>query len=38
MTDRTGPSVIDADGHVTEPPTVWNDYLEPRFRERAPRW
>jgi len=29
--------VIDADGHVTEPPTLWNDYVEPAFRERAPR-
>lgn len=29
--------VIDADGHVTEPPTLWADYVEPAFRERAPR-
>jgi len=29
--------VIDADGHVTEPTTVWTDYLEPAFRSRAPR-
>jgi len=30
--------VIDADGHVTEPPTLWEEYLEACFRERAPRF
>jgi predicted TIM-barrel fold metal-dependent hydrolase len=30
--------VVDADGHVTEPPTLWDQYLEPRFRDRAPRF
>jgi uncharacterized protein len=30
--------VIDADGHVTEPPTLWDTYLEPRWRDRAPRF
>ncbi len=29
--------VIDADGHVLEPFTLWNDYLDPAYRERAPR-
>jgi predicted TIM-barrel fold metal-dependent hydrolase len=28
---------IDADGHVLEPATLWEDYLEPRYRERALR-
>jgi predicted TIM-barrel fold metal-dependent hydrolase len=28
---------IDADGHVLEPPHALPDYIEPRFRERAPR-
>jgi predicted TIM-barrel fold metal-dependent hydrolase len=28
---------IDADGHVLESPALWEDYLEPRFRERALR-
>jgi predicted TIM-barrel fold metal-dependent hydrolase len=28
---------IDADGHVLEPPTLWEDYLEPRHRGRALR-
>jgi predicted TIM-barrel fold metal-dependent hydrolase len=32
------PRVIDADGHVTEPPTLWEEYVEPRFRERVPRF
>ncbi len=32
------PLVIDADGHVTEPPTMWEQYLEARFRDRAPRF
>jgi predicted TIM-barrel fold metal-dependent hydrolase len=31
------PLVIDADGHVIEPPQLWGEYLEPRFRRRAPR-
>ena len=28
---------IDADGHVLEPATLWEDYLEARYRERAMR-
>jgi len=28
---------IDADGHVLEPPTLWEDYLEERYRPRAIR-
>ncbi len=38
MSETTRPFVIDADGHVTEPPTLWEEYLEARFRERAPRF
>src|SRR5262249_8244812 len=38
MDAATRPTVIDADGHVTEPPTLWEHYLEARFRERAPRF
>ena len=26
---------IDADGHVLEPPDLWERYLEPAFRARA---
>ncbi len=28
---------IDADGHILEPPDLWERYLEPRFRGRALR-
>ena len=30
-------NVIDADGHILEPFNLWNDYLDPAFRDRAPR-
>ncbi|HJQ83185.1 MAG TPA: amidohydrolase family protein, partial [Candidatus Binatia bacterium] len=30
-------SVVDADGHVTEPVGMWAEYVEERFRERVPR-
>ncbi len=33
-TDVTRPEVIDSDGHVVEPDTVWKDYSEPEYRER----
>ncbi|GIW41792.1 MAG: amidohydrolase [Candidatus Binatia bacterium] len=26
---------VDADGHVLEPPDLWDRYLEPRYRDRA---
>ena len=29
--------VIDADGHILEPPDLWEKYLEPKYRERAIR-
>ena len=29
--------VVDADSHVTEPPRFWQDYLEEKYRQRAPR-
>jgi uncharacterized protein len=31
------PGAVDADGHVLEPPELWEGYLEPRYRERALR-
>jgi predicted TIM-barrel fold metal-dependent hydrolase len=31
------PYVVDADSHVLEPPGLWEDYLEPRYRDRAIR-
>jgi predicted TIM-barrel fold metal-dependent hydrolase len=29
---------IDADGHVTEPPDLWQQYMDPTSRDRAPRF
>src|ERR1700735_103290 len=29
--------VIDADGHILEPLSLWIDYMDPAFRDRAPR-
>jgi predicted TIM-barrel fold metal-dependent hydrolase len=31
------PGAIDADGHVLEPPDLWETYLEPKYRDRALR-
>ncbi len=28
---------VDADGHILEPPDLWEKYLEPRYRDRALR-
>lgn len=28
--------IMDADGHVVEPPDFWKKYLEPAFKDRAP--
>ena len=28
---------VDADGHIMEPATLWEDYLEPEYRDRAIR-
>lgn len=30
-------AIIDADGHVLEPANLWLNYIEPKFRDRAPR-
>ncbi len=32
---RTEALVIDADGHILEPPDLWRKYLEPKYRDRA---
>ena len=31
------PGAVDADGHVLEPPDLWERYLDPGFRDRALR-
>ena len=28
---------VDADGHILEPPDLWERYLEPKYRDRALR-
>ncbi len=32
------PGAIDADGHILEPPTIWEDYIDPKYRDRALRF
>ncbi len=32
-----GTTVVDCDAHVLEPPDLWQNYLEPQFRDRAIR-
>src|SRR5262249_26741925 len=34
---RAQPAVIDWDGHILEPPDLWEKYLEPSMRDRAIR-
>lgn len=34
---RVADYVVDADVHVTPPPTFWAEYLSPQFRELAPK-
>ena len=33
-TSSARPEVIDSDGHVVEPDTLWKEYSEPEFREQ----
>jgi len=33
----TDAMLIDCDGHILEPPDLWEKYLEPRYRNRAIR-
>ena len=30
-------NVVDADGHILEPLDLWDRYIDPNFRDRAPR-
>src|SRR5215216_1248582 len=30
-------NIIDADGHVLEPPDIWEKYIDPQYRDRAIR-
>ena len=38
MSQRLGHIVVDADSHVIERPEMWAEYVEPKFRDRAPRF
>jgi hypothetical protein len=29
--------VVDADGHILEPPDLWERYIEPQYRETCPK-
>ena len=35
-TQNIGPAV-DADGHILEPPDLWQKYIDPKYRDRAVR-
>ena len=30
-------NVIDADGHILEPPDLWERYIEPKYRDHCPK-
>src|SRR6266851_5566028 len=30
-------NVVDADGHILEPLDLWDNYMDPKFRDQAPR-
>src|SRR4029453_14525965 len=30
-------NIIDADGHILEPVDIWEKYIDPAYRERAPK-
>src|SRR5262249_4430145 len=34
VTGQQRPEIIDSDGHVVEPDSVWKDYAEPAYREQ----
>ena len=29
--------LVSADSHIVEPPTLWTDRIDAKFRDRAPR-
>ncbi len=32
------PGAVDADGHILEPPDLWERYIEPKYRDRTLRF
>ena len=37
MVEKNGHKVVDADGHIMEPSSLWLENLEPKFRDKAMR-
>lgn len=35
MNTTSKPFVVDMDSHVMEPPDLWDNYLEPQYRDRS---
>jgi len=35
---KNGFKIFDSDLHVIESPNIYEDYIDPRFRDQAPRW
>jgi hypothetical protein len=31
-------NIIDADGHILEPLNLWDEHIDPEFRDRRPRF
>ncbi len=34
---KQGFKVMDSDMHIIEPPDLWQRYIEPEFKDQAPR-
>ena len=34
---RNGMKIMDSDMHIIEPPDLWERYIDPKFRDRAPK-
>ena len=34
---KTEELIIDCDGHILEPPDLWEKYIDPKYRDRAMR-
>ena len=32
---RNGYRVLDTDSHMMEPPSIWREYIDPSFADRA---
>ena len=34
---KNGMKVMDSDMHIIEPPDLWERYIDPKYRDRAPK-